>query len=353
MIEVQAHLTRGDFQLHADFAVGRGVSLLFGRSGSGKTTAADLVSGLLRPSRGRVVVNGETVSDTATGRHVPAWRRRIGYVFQNARLFPHLTVRENLLYGARRRGLAVDRLDETISLLDLKPRLDARPGVLSGGEARRVAIGRALLSDPALLILDEPLSGLDGARRSEILPHLDRLARSGPPILYITHSVEEAARLADEMLLAVDGQVFNAGPPDLAFARHDAVQAAGLGAPISVIEGRAALDSAGRISTVDLGGTVFHTPELDVLAGDRVRVVVDARDVALALSEPAGVSFQNRLTAQITAVETGKDGALVRLEGAGFRLSSLVTAQAIETLGLTPGREVVALVKATAAARYA
>jgi len=353
MIEVQAELRRDDFLFQADFSAGGGVSVLFGRSGSGKTTAADLVAGLLRPTMGRIVLNGEVACDTGTRLDLPAWRRRIGYVFQDVRLFPHLNVRDNLLYGARRRGVPAPPIDEVVGLLGLDGRLTQRPDALSGGEARRVAIGRALLADPALLILDEPLSGLDGARRAEILPYLDRLARSGPPILYITHAVDEAARLADEVLLAVDGRVFNAGRPEQAFARPEAAEAAGLGAPISVIEGRAVADDAGPVAAVDLGGTVFHTPRLDVAAGDRVRIVVDARDVALALKAPTDASFQNRLAVRVQAIEPWGDGRLVRLRGEGFALTSLVTAQAAETLRLGPGREVVALVKATATARYA
>lgn len=353
MIEVRAELQRGDFRLGADFAVPGGVSVLFGRSGSGKTSAAHLIAGLLRPKCGRIIINGETVCDTDTRLHIPAWRRRIGYVFQDARLFPHLNVRDNLLYGARRRGAQSYRIDATVAMLGLDSMLMRRPDALSGGEARRVAIGRALLSDPSLLILDEPLSGLDGARRAEILPYLDQLARSGPPVLYITHAVDEAARLADEVVLAVDGRVFNAGPPEVAFARPEAAAAAGLGAPISILEGKARQDGSGLITSIDLGRVCFHTPALDVAPGDRVRVVVDARDVALALSAPVDASFQNRLMVRIESLEPGSDGIIVRLQGAGLRLSSLVTAQAVETLGLKPGREVVALVKATAAARYA
>ncbi|HRH20091.1 MAG TPA: molybdenum ABC transporter ATP-binding protein [Brevundimonas sp.] len=353
MIEAQATIRRGTQDFAIDISVAQGVAVLFGRSGSGKTSVADLIAGLVKPRAGRVLLNGHPVSDAATRTHIPAWRRRIGYVFQDARLFPHLSVTDNLLYGARRRRLAGDNLDSVVALLGLEDHLTKRPGVLSGGEARRVAIGRALLSGPELLILDEPLSGLDGARKAEVLPFLDRLARSGPPILYITHSVEETARLADEVLLAADGRVFNAGPPSEAFARPEAADAAGLGAPISVLEGRAAGADSGPAQVVDLGGTTFHTPPLRVAPGERVRIVVDARDVALALTAPSGVSFQNQLAARIEALVPGTGGWLVHLSGPGFRLASLVTAEAAQTLGLAPGREVVALVKATAAARYA
>ena len=353
MIEAQARIVRGPLDLAIDLSLAQGVAVLFGRSGSGKTSIADLIAGLLRPDEGRVLLNGCLVSDAAARVHVPAWRRRVGYVFQDARLFPHLSVTDNLLYGARRRRLTHEAFDETVALLGLDEHLQKRPGVLSGGEARRVTIGRALLSGPDVLILDEPLSGLDGARRSDILPFLDRLARSGPPILYITHSVEETARLADEVMLVADGKVFNAGAPSRAFARPEAVDAAGLGAPISVLEGRASQAGGGPVNIVDLGGTAFHTPPLRVVDGERVRIVVDARDVALALTAPQGVSFQNQLAARIEAIVPAADGWLVHLSGRGFRLTSLVTIPTAQALDLAPGREVVALVKATAAARYA
>ena len=165
--------------------------------------------------------------------------------------------------------------------------------------------------------------------------------------------VDEAARLADEMVLVVDGQAFNAGPPDRAFARSEATDAAGLGAPISVLEGQAPAEGGGPVTVVDLGGTRFHTPPLATAPGGRVRIVVDARDVAVALTAPADASFQNALGARIEAITPASDGLLIQLQGQGFRLSSLVTSQAAERLKLQPGLEVVALVKATATARYA
>jgi len=353
MIEVQATIARGPLEFAVDISLAQGVAVLFGRSGSGKSSVADLIAGLIRPREGRVLLNGRVVSDAGTGLNVPPWQRRVGYVFQDARLFPHLSVTDNLLYGARRRRLVGGDFDEVVALLGLQDQLGKRPEVLSGGEARRVAIGRALLSGPDLLILDEPLSGLDGARKAEILPFLDGLARSGLPILYVTHAVDEAARLADEVLLAAGGKVFNAGPPSAAFARPEAVDAAGLGAPISVLEGHATATDDGPTNGVDLGGVTFHTPPLKVAPGERVRIVVDARDVALALSPSQVTSFQNQLRGRIESMVPAAGGWLVHLVGPGFRLTSLVTTQAAQALSLTPGGEVVALVKATASARYA
>ena len=312
------------------------------------------MAGLIRPIRGRVALNGEVLFDSERGVAVPAWRRRIGYVFQDARLFPHMSVRDNLLYGARRLGETKPPLDHTVALLGLEALLARAPRDLSGGEARRVAVGRALLTAPRLLILDEPLAGLDGARRADLLPYLDRLGRDGPPILYVSHSVEEIARLADEVVLVGGGRAVQAGPPDVAFDRPEAEAAAGLAAPISILDGRAAAhDPAGSVTRIDLDGTGFHAPLLAVDLGERVRVVVDARDVALALTDPPDASFQNRLAMHVAALEDRADGVLVGLEGDGITLKSLVTRQAAARLRLAPGRPVIALVKATAAARYA
>lgn len=354
MLEVSTHIVRDAFSLDVDFSSDARITCLFGRSGAGKTTVAELVAGLIRPVRGRVVLDEEVLLDSGTGLSVPAWKRRIGYVFQDARLFPHMTVRDNLLYGARRAGDCHPELDRTAALLGLETLLERAPGALSGGEARRVAIGRALLTRPRLLILDEPLAGLDGARRGEILPYLDRLARDGPPILYVSHAVEEVARLADRVVLVGDGRTSWAEPPDAAFDRPEAEVAAGLSAPLSILDGKVAgHDPAGDATRIDLAGTPFLSPLLDVSPGERVRVVVDARDVALALTDPIGVSFQNRLPMRIAALEPRADGVLVRLEAGGLRLKALVTRQAGDQLALAPGVRVIALVKATAAARYA
>lgn len=354
MLEVSARITRGDFSLEVGFASDARITCLFGRSGSGKTSVAELVAGLIQPDRGRVVLAGDVLFDDVTGVSIPSWKRRVGYVFQDVRLFPHLTVRDNLLYGARRVGDASPALDQTAVLLGLEELLERRPGALSGGEARRVAIGRALLTRPRLLILDEPLAGLDGARRGDLLPYLDRLAQGGPPILYVSHAVDEVARLADRVVLVGAGQALEAGPPDLAFDRPQAEAAAGLSAPLSILNGRVVThDPAANATRIDLAGTAFLSPLLDAAPGERVRVIVDARDVALALADPVGASFQNRLSMRIATLEDRADGVLVRLEEGELRLKALITRQASEQLALVTGQRVIALVKATASARYA
>lgn len=354
MLKVSAHIVLDDFSLDVAFSSDARITCLFGRSGAGKTTVAELVAGLIRPIRGRVVLDGEVLLDSDTGLSVPVWKRRIGYVFQDARLFPHMTVRDNLLYGPRRSGDPDPALDQAVALLGLESLLERRPDALSGGEARRVAIGRALLTRPRLLILDEPLAGLDGARRGDILPYLDQLAREGPPILYVSHAVDEVARLADRVVLVGDGQAVGAESPDAAFDRPEAETTAGLSAPLSILDGQVTThDTARNATRIDLAGTSFLAPLLDVSPGDRLRVVVDARDVALALTDPVDASFQNRLQMQVAALEVRADGILVRLEAGELRLKALVTRQASEQLALAPGKRVFALVKATAAARYA
>ena len=197
----------GAFALDAAFALpARGVTVLFGPSGCGKTTLLRAIAGLVRLD-GELIVAGEAWQ--ATGRFRPPHRRRVGYVFQEASLFPHLSVRRNLLFGRRRAGLAADAgFDEVVARLGLEPLLERGPGRLSGGERQRVAIGRALLADPALLLMDEPLAGLDAARKAEVLPYLEALHREAQiPILYVTHDMAEAARLGDRMLRMEEGRI--------------------------------------------------------------------------------------------------------------------------------------------------
>ncbi|MDA9412699.1 molybdenum ABC transporter ATP-binding protein [Bradyrhizobium sp. CCBAU 45384] len=214
MLRVDVGKQLGEFSLHATFASEGRVTGLFGASGAGKTSLINMIAGLLRPDRGTIVIDGETVDDTASGIHVPTWRRRIGYVFQDARLFPHLNVAQNLDYGRRMNRLAADPAQRTrvVELLDLGALLDRRPGKLSGGERQRVALGRALLSKPRLLLLDEPLGALDEARKLEILPYLVRLRdEANVPMVYVSHDVAELRQLATQIVMLRQGRVTSFG----------------------------------------------------------------------------------------------------------------------------------------------
>lgn len=214
MLRVDVEKRLGEFSLSAAFASEGRVTGLFGASGAGKSSLINMIAGLLRPDRGTIVIDGETVDDTAAGIHVPTWRRRIGYVFQDARLFPHLNVAQNLDYGRRMNRLAADPAQHTrvVDLLDIGALLDRRPGKLSGGERQRVALGRALLSKPRLLLLDEPLGALDEARKLEILPYLVRLRdEANVPMVYVSHDAAELRQLATQIVMLRQGRVTSFG----------------------------------------------------------------------------------------------------------------------------------------------
>jgi molybdate transport system ATP-binding protein len=210
MLRVDIAKKLGDFALEASFTSEGRVTGLFGASGAGKTSLINIIAGLLKPDRGVVTLDGETLDDTAAGVHVPPYRRRIGYVFQDARLFPHLDVRQNLDYGRRMNGFVEDpaQRQRVVDLLDIGALLKRRPGQLSGGERQRVAFGRALLSKPRLLLLDEPLGALDEGRKLEILPYLVRLRdEAGIPMVYVSHDAAELRQLATQIVMLKGGHV--------------------------------------------------------------------------------------------------------------------------------------------------
>ncbi|WP_279358594.1 molybdenum ABC transporter ATP-binding protein [Methylobacterium indicum] len=353
MIEVSVRHRRGAFALDADFAAAGRITALFGRSGSGKSTLVDVIAGLVRPDHGRVVVDGVTLLDTEARIRVPVHRRRIGYVFQEARLMPHLSVRQNLLFGrffARHRS-GGPSLDAVADLLGIAPLLERRPAGLSGGERQRVAIGRALLARPRLLLMDEPLSALDAARKAEILPYVARLRdEARVPIVYVSHAVAEVARLADTVVVLDCGRVAACGPAaevlrrDALFPGRETGETGAL-LPLRV----AAHDDAFGLTHLDGAAGRLTVPRLSLPPGSSLRVRVRARDVLVAREAPRGLSARNVLPGTVVAVTPG-EGAHARVEIACGEavLVAQVTRLAAHELSLAPGLPVVAIVKSVA-----
>jgi len=355
-LQVDLSHRRGEFTLTLRFEAARGVTALFGPSGAGKTTVLDLIAGLEKPDQGRIVLDGEVLADTAAGICVPSHRRRIGYVFQDSRLFPHLSVGGNLDYGARfagRRTQPVDR-GHVVELLGLGPLLERRPATLSGGEKQRVAIGRALLSAPRLLLLDEPMASLDAARRAEILPYLARVReQAGIPIVHVSHALPEVAKLADTVVLLEAGRVTAVGPVAELLSRLDLGEAAQAAKAGAVLTATVAPGSpTGDMTTLVHPAGQLRVPWRGQAAGTTVRLYVMARDVALAVGEPGMLSIRNRLAATIVEVAPAHGGVQeVRLDVGGEALLSRVAAETVADMQLRPGLAVTALIKSVALER--
>jgi molybdate transport system ATP-binding protein len=354
MLEVALRHAFPGFLLEAAFTASTpGVTALFGPSGCGKSTILAAVAGLLRPQAGRVAVDGRVLFDAARAIALPPEQRRCGVVFQDARLFPHLSVEGNLRYGLRRapRGAAGLDTAEVVRLLGLEHLLCRRPVALSGGEKQRVALGRALLSRPALLLMDEPLAALDAARKAELLPFLARLReRLSIPLLYVTHALDEVDRLADTVVLLQGGRVQASGTPEELSARTDlpllaARRDAGAVLACTVL-GHAPERGLTRLG---FSGGELLVPLEAVPPGARLRVRVRARDVSVATEPPPALSVQNVLPAVLEAVEPGPPHqAMLRLRLGGSVLLSRVTGDAVRRLQLAPGMALWALVKSVA-----
>jgi molybdate transport system ATP-binding protein len=354
MLDLQIAKQQGEFLVEVSFkAPDIGVTALFGQSGAGKTSVINMVAGLVRPERGHIIVNGRTLFDAAKGIHVPPEKRRMGYIFQDGRLFAHLSVKSNLTYGMRltpvgRRHLA---LNDVVELLDLGHLLHRRPAKLSGGEKQRVAIGRALLTSPNLLLMDEPLASLDGRRKAEVLPFLARLCEElSTPILYVSHSLEEALNLADTMVLMDNGSVAAAGPIEELMSRSDLQRLTGVDDPGTVIA--TTVDGhAEDLTRLRFQGGVIRVPQVSAAKGSRVRVRIAARSVAVALHEPQQTSVQNIFPATVKGISNGPgDWREVHLE-IGCPLTARITARAVQRLALSPGMQVFALVKSASVSR--
>ncbi|WP_137129247.1 molybdenum ABC transporter ATP-binding protein [Rhizobium sp. FY34] len=350
-LTVEIRHRQGDFTLDVVFQSEGGVTALFGRSGSGKTSVLRMLGGLTRPNEGRLVLDGEVLFDSARGVSIPPHRRRFGYVFQEPRLFPHLTVRQNLFYGhwfAGRARTGAKEPSRILDMLGIAHLAERRPGNLSGGEQQRVSIGRALLSAPRMLLMDEPLSALDEARKAEILPYLERLRDElDLPILYVSHSVSEVARLADRVVVLADGRVEATGNASKILGAVSPATGREAG---SVLSGRVtAVDAASGLATIGLSGTQLVVPKGALEMGRALRVHIPAREVLLATVRPQGISALNVLEGTIQSISLTGDGAAdIQLACGGEYVQARLTALSVQRLHMVVGMPVHAIIKTVA-----
>lgn len=348
--EISLTLRRGAFVLDAAFHFAApGVTALFGASGAGKTMIIHAMAGLIQPQKGRIVIDGETLLDTRRNVCVAAEERRIGVVFQDARLFPHMTVKSNLLYGwhRARAKCGPGEIDTVIALLGLENLLTRVPRHLSGGERSRVALGRALLMRPRALLLDEPLAALDAPRKAEILPYLERLRdETKIPILYVSHSLDEVARLAERMIVLSDGKVTAEGSIFDITARLDLLTGHNLLSGAILEATIVAHDDAYALTELNLAGETLTIPRLARAPGEKVRIRIDAQDVTLSLVRPESISANNVVPAIVADVRLSEDAhADVQLAIGDARLLARVTRKSVERLKLSTGTAVFAIVK--------
>ncbi|MCB1476949.1 MAG: molybdenum ABC transporter ATP-binding protein [Rhodobiaceae bacterium] len=351
-LDIEMHHAFPGFALDVDFSAPAGVTALFGRSGAGKTSIVNAVAGLMRPRFGRVVLAGRTLTDTASGIWVPPHRRRIGYVFQEDRLFPHLSVAQNLAYG-RGRQRDAGEFDRVVDMLAIAPLLTRQPASLSGGERQRVAIGRALLANPDLLLMDEPLASLDEARKAEILPYLERLRdEAGIPILYVSHSASEVARLATTIVVIHDGRVSRIGAARDILADPEAVPMLGQRDAGAVIDATVARhDAQDGLTELSVAAGRLVLPLIDAAPGTRLRIRIGAHDVIIAKELPRDISALNILPVTVTRIHQGEGpGAAVGLDAGGDHLLARITRRSVRSLNLEPGLACYAIIKSTAIA---
>ena len=354
MLDINIQRRQGHFQVNTIFRHnGGGVTALYGRSGAGKTSVINMVAGLSRPDHGHIIVNGQTLFDSKQSIDVPPEKRRIGYVFQDGRLFPHLTVRANLLYGAKNQPTTADTnsFEQVVALLGIEHLLARRPAKLSGGEKQRVAIGRALLTHPSLLLMDEPLASLDAERKTDVLPFIIKLSKKlSVPILYVSHALDEILNLTDTLVLMDDGHVVAVGDIEDLMGRlklrHILGHTEDYGAVLTTTVTKH--DAASALTHLRFQGGDLKIPLMDHPLGSRVRVRIPARRVAISKVSLSQTSIQNIFSGTVTEIaETDSPFADVALD-IGCRLLARITRHARVELDLKPGQKIFALVKSVA-----
>jgi molybdate transport system ATP-binding protein len=347
----------GTFHLDVNFQAETGVTALFGHSGAGKTTLVNAVAGLLSPDHGHISLNGNIWFDTKSAINLPTHHRRVGYVFQDGRLFPHLSVAQNLAFGTRYAAAPLSRTaqDDLIDRLAIRPLLPRRPASLSGGEKQRVALGRALFTAPELLLMDEPLVALDAPRKEEILPYFEQLRDAkgaAIPILYVSHAVDEVARIADNIVLLQDGQIATKGNIFDVLSDPNVVPLLGVREAGAVLRARVLSHAPDGLSTLQTSAGPLELMGVGAQVGAILRLRVLAQDVILTRTRPTGLSSVNILPVTVTSIRSGGGpGAAIALQAGDDRLLARLTLRAVHDLDLSPGVTCYAIVKATSVAR--
>ncbi|MEM7775348.1 MAG: molybdenum ABC transporter ATP-binding protein [Pseudomonadota bacterium] len=354
-LDVDITLSRSDFELVVQHAFDlEGVTALFGPSGSGKTSLLRVIAGLETSATGRVQFRHETWQDEVSHAVVPSHARAVGYVFQDGRLFPHLSVSGNLAYALKRshqsaRSQSPVTWNSVVSALDLDPLLSRKPGTLSGGERQRVALGRAVMRAPRLLLLDEPLSALDLRRKQEILPYLERLTDAfSIPALYVTHAIDEVARIANRIVVLQDGRIAAHGAVGEVFDRLDLGPVTEAFDAGSILEATVAShDPEYLLTELEFRGQCISIPQSNLPVGTQVRLRVRARDVSLALQRPQDLTVRNIIAGHLVDMSIDPNSALAEtlIDVGGVHLRARITRRSASELGLSPGRAVFALIK--------
>lgn len=342
------------FSLDLDFDVPEGITVLFGRSGSGKSTVLRAIAGIFKPDHARIVLSDRVLCDSETGPCLPPHKRRIGMIFQDARLFPHLTVAQNLAFGRRfsKRDVPQHEVAKMVEMLGIGALLDRHPEGLSGGEQQRVAIGRALLSGAEMILADEPLAALDDARKAEILPYFERLRDEiAIPVLYVSHSPAEVARLATTVIALEAGRVIGQGSAE-AVLGNPAVLPVGAKGAGAVIRAKVLAHHPDGLTELSAGGEALFLPHLAADPGAEIRLRIAAHDVILAPERPTGLSALNILTGTIVEMSEAQGSAvLVALQTGAGRVLARVTTRSVAALGLRVGSGCHAVIKTASMAQ--
>ena len=352
-IAVNIKKTVGDFQLNTEFYADIGITAIFGPSGAGKSTLVNLIAGLVKPDSGYIKILNKVIFESQLKINVPANKRGIGFVFQDARLFPHMKVESNLKYANRfgRKG-HLSSFTEIVEVLNLAQVLHRLPGNLSGGEKQRVAIGRALLSNPKILILDEPLTGLDEGLKAEVIPYLEFVRDNFKiPILYISHSQSEVVRLSDRIVVLEKGRILEQGKTLQILSSFSVAKKLGLRDLSSFVEAKVSKHASDGITELDFAGSKLFLPKIDAILGSKVYLRILAKDIILAIEKPKKISALNILQGKVGEVILGNGpGAIVVIEVGGHKLTTRITQRSLNAMNLKHGQTCFAFLKTVSVA---